>query len=135
MATNSLVVIFALVKDNKILVEKRPVKGFTDHQYLIPGGAIDISENLEQALKREMMEELGVIPIEYEILTEEDIPGLHNSILKPFIVTSWQGKIPNSILDKSDPHPLEWMEIEKALSTSIKHTKKIFQLLKVHLKK
>lgn len=135
MATNSRVVIFAFVKNNKVLVEKRPVRGFSDHQYLIPGGAINTSEDLEQALKREIMEELGIIPIEYELLTEEDIPGLNDNTLKPFVVSKWIGKIPKFIIDKSDPHPLEWMEIEKALKTSIKPTKKIFQYLKVHLKK
>lgn len=134
MATKSRVVIFALVKNNKILVEKRPVEGFVDHQYLIPGGAINTSEDLEQALKREAMEELGVIPIEYELLTQRNISGLHDNILKPFIVSQWTGRIPEFILDKSDPHPLEWMEIEKALKISIKPTRKIFELLKIYLK-
>lgn len=135
MATKSCVVIFALVRNNKILVEKRPLEGFVDHQYLIPGGGINTSEDLEQALKRESMEELGIIPIEYELLTKEDIPGLHSNILKPFIVSKWTGNIPKFILDKADPHPLEWMEIEKAMKISIKPTRKIFELLRIYLKK
>ena len=136
MAKSSRVVLFALIRENKILLEKRPIKGFLKHQYLVPGGAINQLESLEDALKREMMEELGIIPLEFELLTEQDIPGLHNNILKPFIVTSWQGKIPKFILDKEDPHPLEWMEIDKALTIiPIKPTKKVVELLNKYLSK
>ncbi len=131
MAKNSRVVLFALVKNNKILLENRPATG-----YLVPGGAINAHENLEDALKREIMEELGIIPTEFKLLTNEDIPGLNNNTLKPFIVTSWQGEIPENILDKKDPHPLEWMNIDKALiSIPVKPTKKIVEVLKKYLKK
>lgn len=135
MAKNSRVVLFALVKNSKVLVEKRSIKGYTKPQYLIPGGAINDheAEGLESALKREMMEELGIVPIEFKLLTEEDIPGLHNNILKPFIVTSWQGEIPQFILDKEDHNPLEWIEIKLALNQfPIKPTKKIIEVIKEH---
>ncbi len=136
MAKSSRVVLFALVKRDKILLEKRPIKGFPKNQYLIPGGAINSrGENLEDALKREMAEELGIIPTDFKLLTDEDIPGLHGNTLKPFIVTSWQGEIPKFILDKEDSFPLEWMEIDKALDTHIKPTKKIIEVLKNYLSK
>lgn len=136
MAKNDRVVLFALIKDNKILLEKRSVKKFTNLQYLIPGGAINKNEKLNDALKREMMEELRIIPTDFKLLTDEDIPGLYGNMLKPFIVTSWQGEIPKFILDKKDSFPLEWMEIDKALEIPpIKPTKKIIKLLKNYLSK
>lgn len=137
MAKSNLVVLFAVIKKNKILLEKRPIKGFPKHQYLIPGGAINgREENLEDALKREVMEELGITPTDFKLLTDEDIPGLYNNILKPFVVTSWQGKIPKFILDKEDPYPLEWMEIDKSLNVlPIESTKKIIEVLKKYLSK
>ena len=137
MAKSSRVVLFALIKDNKILLEKRPVKGFDKHLYLIPGGAINKDgEDLENALKREIMEELGIIPVEFKLLTDEDIPGLNKNILKPFVVNSWQGRIPKFILDKKDPYPLEWIEIDKALNMlPIEPTKKIIEILKKFLSK
>lgn len=136
MAQSSRVVLFALVKENKILLEKRPVKGFKEDQYLIPGGAIaESGENLEDALKREIMEELGITPIDFELLTDEDIPGLYENILKPFVVTSWQGEIPKFILDKEDPFPLEWVEIKYLLTYSIPGTRKITEILKNYLSK
>lgn len=136
MAKSPRIVLFALVKRDKILLEKRPIKGFPKSVYLIPGGAVsNRGENLEDALKREMMEELGIIPTDFKLLTDEDIPGLHGNILKPFIVTSWQGEIPKFILDKEDSFPLEWMGIDKALDTHIKPTKKILEVLKNYLSK
>ncbi len=134
MAKSSRVVLFALIKQKKILLEKRPIKEFDKNQYLIPGGAINEFEELEDALKREMMEELGIIPTDFELLTDEDILGLHNNILKPFIVTAWQGETPNFILDKKDPYPLEWVSIDKAINIlPVKPTKKIVEILKNYL--
>lgn len=137
MATNSTVVIFVLVKDNKILVEKRPVEGFAKHQYLLPGGAINPEEleNLEQALKREMIEELGVTPTKFELLTQEDIPGLFDHLLKPFIVSEWTGTLPQIGLDQEDSYPLEWVEIDTVLTTPIEGSRKIVQALKKYLAK
>lgn len=127
------VVIFALIQDCQILVEKRPVPGFSEHQYLIPGGAITGSENLEQALKREVMEELGVIPTKFELLTEKGVLGLFNNALKPFVVTSWKGELPKVGLDQEDSYPLEWITIDHALKIPIESTKKIVKILKNYL--
>lgn len=127
------VVIFVLVKDNKILVEKRPVAGFAKDQYLLPGGAINISENLEQALKREMTEELGVTPTKFALLTQEDITGLFDNLLKPFVVSEWTGILPQISLDQEDPYPLEWVEIDIVLTTPIEGSRKIVQALKKYL--
>lgn len=131
------VVIFVLYKENKILLEKRPVKGFTDHQFLIPGGAVldDELENLEKALKRELVEELGVTPTEFELLTNENIEGVYDNILKPFVISKWEGEIPKNVLDKDDPYPLEWVEIEEALATPFEGSRKIIQHLKEFLSK
>lgn len=116
MAQFRKVVLFALIKNGKILLERRPVDGFSKAQYLIPGGAINEDlENLEQALKREMNEELGVIPTKFKLLFDEDILGSNNNLLKPFIVTSWTGQIPENILDKEDPHPLQWIKVSQAV--------------------
>lgn len=127
------VVIFALIKDGKILLEKRPVKGFADHQYLIPGGAISVPEDLEQALKREVTEELGITPLQFAPLVSEEIVGLYGNLLKPFVVTKWEGDIPKIGLDKEDSYPLEWIEIDTAQNTQVASTKKIIAAVKVYL--
>ncbi len=138
MSGSRKIVLFALIRSGKILLEKRSIEGFDKPQYLIPGGAINdhLLEKLEDALKREMMEELGVTPINFELLTEEDIPGIFNNMLKAFAVTSWEGEIPEIILDKEDPHPLEWIDIDKSIDLlPAMATKEIIQSLKEYLAK
>jgi ADP-ribose pyrophosphatase YjhB (NUDIX family) len=132
MAKNRRVVLFALIKDNKILLEQRQLKGFSEIGHFIPGGAIELTENIEKALIREIHEELGVTPIDFKVLTENYLDGIGNNILMPYIVTSWQGDIPNFILDKNDP--LVWIEIDNALPLLPKEASgEIIKAIKIHL--
>lgn len=132
MTPKRKVVLFALIKDNKILLEQRQLKGFLRKGHFIPGGAIELTENIEEALIREIHEELGVIPIVFNVLTENFLDGIGNNILMPYIVTSWTGEIPNFILDKNDP--LVWIEIDKALPLLPKEaSSEIIEAIKIHL--
>lgn len=125
------VVIFILWKNDKILIEKRYIKNFTDLQYLIPGGEVEKLESAEQALKREIMEELGITVFSHIPLPTPEIRGLDNQILIPFLITGWEGNIPNSTLDKKDP--LIWLTMSEVLETGVKPTKKIVEALKKYL--
>jgi 8-oxo-dGTP pyrophosphatase MutT (NUDIX family) len=50
-----------LLDDGSVLVEKRRVDDDADPgQVLLPGGYVEVGESLNQALKREMREELGI---------------------------------------------------------------------------
>jgi 8-oxo-dGTP pyrophosphatase MutT (NUDIX family) len=129
------IVIFVLTDGNKILVEKRPVKGFVEHQYILTGGAVNPEElnNLEVALKREMQEELGVKPIRYKLLSSDGILGMFDNLLKPFVVTEWEGQIPQIGLDPEDPYPLEWRELDFIAQTPIEGSRKIVDAVKKYL--
>jgi len=48
-----------LLKDDKILLVKRAIYPFSGY-WVLPGGHVDYGERLEEALKREMKEELGI---------------------------------------------------------------------------
>ena len=50
-------------EQNDVLIEVRQDDGFLD----FPGGAIDIAEEVEDALKRELFEETGLIADEIEL--------------------------------------------------------------------
>ena len=125
------VVIFIFTSGEKILIEKRYIKNFTTLQYLIPGGEVEEGENLEQALKREIMEELGVTNFSFIPLPTSEIRGLNNQLLMPFLITKWEGNLPNSTLDKKDP--LSWLTIDEVSKTKVEPTKKIIKALKTYL--
>lgn len=128
------VVIFVFLKGNKILIEKRTLEQFKGEQYLIPGGTVkEDLESLEEALKREIREELGVIPLEFlPLLSDKKIKGLKGQLLAPFLINKWEGNLPQTILDKGNC--LIWLEIEEVLTTPIKPTREIVAVLKKYLK-
>lgn len=129
------VIIAVFIQNEKVLVEKRFLKNFKGEQYLIPGGKIKKDmENIEQALKREVLEELGVTVIEFTPLFDTKvILGLKGQQLIPFLIQKWAGKLPKNILDTGNL--LQWIEIEKVLNTPVKPTREIVQALKKHLTK
>ena len=129
----NLVVIFIFLKNNKILIEKRLLKKYQGEHYLVPGGRVRELENLEQALIREVKEELGITPLEFvQLPSNKKIQGLEGHILVPFLVKKWQGEFPEVILDRGNS--LIWLELDEVLTTPILPTKKIIETLKKYLK-
>ena len=85
---------FMLIQDGQVLAEKRkPTKRVVPGAIALPGGHIEAQESLEEALYREMQEEVGIVPIE----TAYVCTLLHRSQefrkLHYFAVTHWEGAI------------------------------------------
>lgn len=57
--TPKLTVDGILLEDEKILLVKRNIKPFKGH-WVLPGGHVDYGEKVEDALRREMKEELAI---------------------------------------------------------------------------
>lgn len=132
---NERVVIFIFRNDKKILVEKRHLEEFEGPQYLIPGGRVKEGlENLEEALAREVMEELAIKPLKFnQLLTDKEIRGLKGHILIPFLINKWEGQFPEIVLDRNTP--LCWVDFEELLNSPVEPTRKIAKALKRHLDK
>ncbi|MDO8618511.1 MAG: NUDIX domain-containing protein [Candidatus Daviesbacteria bacterium] len=110
-------VIIIIIRGTKTLLERRLPESTLANHFLFPGGSIEKNEILDpvKALKREAMEELGIIPIKF--MAMPDFTGELGTLLKPYVVSSWTGKIPNKILDRGNP--VFWEEIDMVLQSPL----------------
>ena len=105
-----------LVRDSKILLGRRALgRPLYPGVWDLPGGHLKVGETPDQALIRELKEELGIVPIRFELLGvfDELDPakyGAHQYHV--YLVTDWSGTIVNR-----QPHEhseIRWVPIETA---------------------
>lgn len=85
---------FMLLQDGQVLAEKRQrTKRVVPGAIALPGGHIEAHESPEEALYREMQEEVGIVPIEiaYACTLLHRSPEFRK--LHYFAVTRWEGAI------------------------------------------
>ncbi len=109
-----------LKKNNKILFTKRPSKKYYGDYWEFPGGKLEKNETFEEAIQRELAEELG-IQIEINNLINLDLIN-HTYDKKNFIIMNlfclkkWSGKIRNkdtkdfNWLNIKDPYPKKFLD-------------------------
>jgi 8-oxo-dGTP diphosphatase len=113
-----------LIREGKFLVEKRRSDDDSDPGFVsIPGGHVEKGESLNEALNREMKEELGIT-----IGRSNGVcVGLHKTTngerdrIHYFLVESWKGRIipheAESLYWESDPRNLTATSDRKAMKT------------------
>lgn len=104
-------VIFILVKGEYILMEQRTFSEMYANVLVYPGGNVEAGETEEEAFIREAKEELGITPLDYQVLEEASYTSKNGVFVTPFLVKSWQGEIPDKILDQGNN--LVWIELPK----------------------
>ena len=107
--------VVAAIIENKIqevLIDKRPSKGFLGGLWEFPGGKVEKKESNEEALVRELKEELGILVRPFEIF------GIYKHTYTHFRVTvhTFFAK-----LDKGQPKPLQVEECEWVRVKELKH--------------
>ena len=86
-----LVVAAALCRNGKILISQRPQEKPGAGFWEFPGGKVEPGEELEDALRRELEEELGVIAGEAQpVCSASDTRA--NILLRLFLCESWEGE-------------------------------------------
>ena len=58
-------IVFLFDKEGRVLLQKRA----DDHTWCVPGGAMELGETPEEAARREMFEESGLLPAELEFFS------------------------------------------------------------------
>ena len=108
---NQLVSTIALIDDeNKILIGKRPAGKVFENLWEFPGGKIKNDETNEEALIREINEELSINIINYEELINYNFnyKDLKKKVLIYFyLVNNFSGKVLNNFHKE-----LKWIEIK-----------------------
>lgn len=101
-----------MIRGGKLLVERSPGKG--KHTFVAPGGKLEDGESHEQALVRELMEELGITVLaqDLELYSTDEAEAANNPgtrvVMKSYLVKKWQGT----------PHPsgeveeLVWVKMQ-----------------------
>ena len=98
-----------LVADGRLLVEKRrPSKSLAPGAVAIPGGHVEGDESLEDALRREIREELGVIARDPRYVCallhrSQELRRIHY-----FALTRWEGAIANH-----EAASLRWLPLDE----------------------
>ena len=96
-------------KNNRVLITQRNkgklLKGFWE----FPGGKLNISENPEIALKRELEEELGISVISYEPFMQLEHCYYNQAVnINFFLVHKWLGSIVGL-----DGQNIQWVKISR----------------------
>lgn len=102
-----------MIRENKILMTKRANTGYEDGKYCLPGGHVEKSEEIKQAMIREANEEVGVtIKREdlqlYKVLNRKtEYGGAYIDFI--FKTEIWEGEIQNKEKDKCDE--IAWIDM------------------------
>lgn len=105
-----------LVREEQILLGLRArTKKFYPNVWDMIGGHMEPGETPEEAMVREVEEEVGCVPISYEflkILIEPDPEAHGPGEFHIFLVTDWSGPEPYIKCDEHDD--LRWFNLEQA---------------------
>lgn len=107
-------VAFILVRDGSFLVERRSrTKELDPGTLAIPGGHVEEGEGPEEALRREMVEELRVTPLAYVPVSLQVHESLYPIEIRYYLVTSWEGEMEAWEADELSWLPLmEWGRLD-----------------------
>lgn len=112
-----------IVKDDKVLLGKRnATRAFYPGVWDVFGGHQNLGESHEDALRRELKEELGIVPTRWEFLITVDEPNEAvngNGQYHFYLVTAYDG-VPQN-LQPEEHSFVEWFEFEKAMNLPFAH--------------
>ena len=123
-----------LIKDGKILLQRRFNTGYEDGKYSMVAGHVDKGETFTQCIIREAEEESGII------LNDDDLKVVHvmcrNSSTEEnneridvfFVVEEWDGKIENKEPNKCDD--LSWFDLNSLPDNIIPYIKQAIDYIK-----
>lgn len=103
-----------LLHENKVLLTRRSLTRKTYAGcWSFPGGHVERSESLEQALYRELREEIGVAHVEYSLVAELVDPVGANTMYYLYGISRWAG---SPAIQDHEHTELKWFPLLDAAS-------------------
>lgn len=112
-----------VVEGNKVLLGKRSAtRRFYPNIWDVFGGHLERGESREDALRRELREELGIKPTEMRFLLtveEPDRAANGDGVYHFYLVTAYAGELRN--LQPEEHARVEWFEFDEAVKLPFAH--------------
>ena len=111
-----------LIKDGKILLQRRnnPTKYFCG-MLGMPAGHLEANENVYEALKREMKEELDIDVMNSKIVQVMNVNGIIDVYDEYFFVCDYTGEIKNN--EENNTSSIGWYDINSEIDELIPYQK------------
>ena len=121
-----------LDSDNRILIAKRPPHKIKGGFWEFPGGKIEVHESPEEALIRELQEEVGIKPLILHKLMQYSFDySDYKTLLEVFIVSKFEG-VPIPI----EQQEIQWVKENELMNFNFLEANiKMIEVLKGWLKK
>jgi len=96
-------------KTDRLLISKRQEGAHLQHHWELPGGKLDKNESREQALHRELQEELNILVLESKpFMQVQHCYSDRNILLDVWVVTSFRGEAKGC-----EGQEIRWISIDK----------------------
>lgn len=123
-----------LIKDNKVLLQRRFNTGYEDGKYSMVAGHVDKGETFTQCIIRETKEEAGIelkpenIKVAHVMHRNSGTEENNERVDVFFTADRWDGEIENKELNKCDD--LSWFDLDNLPDNVIPYIKQAIDCIK-----
>jgi mutator protein MutT len=101
-----------LLRQGKVLLAKRsPMRRAYAGRWSFPRGHVEDGETFDQALRRELAEEVGIVPTDYHAVADIDDPTDGSVVYRLYAVRAWRGE---PAIRDTEHTELKWVALSTA---------------------